>query len=134
MSRSTCSCAFPLVVRLRGVPNDERLAETSEAIARVIAGRLLEANRVIAAREGWHSWDRIYEAPQFSFSGAALDDDVQQRVITAIEGGIARGLAGGPMPAHGQPRFTLAKYPAPAANPVVPVRKAPRRRRRTARG
>ncbi|MBV8700532.1 MAG: hypothetical protein JO052_22200 [Bradyrhizobium sp.] len=117
MSRSTCSCVFPLVVRLRGVPNDERLAEMSEAIARVIARRLLEANRVIAAREAWPSWRRTYAAPQFRFSGLALDDDAQRRVAAAIEGGIARAIAGGPPAAARHTArlpFMLADFPTSA--------------------
>jgi hypothetical protein len=135
MSRSTRNCVVPLVVRLRGVPSDERLAETSDAIARTIAGRLLEANHVIAAREGWQSWHRNYAAPEFRFSGASLDDDLQRRVTAAIEGGIARALAGRPVAASGQPQFVLAKYPAPATKPAAPARKAPpQRHRRSVRG
>jgi hypothetical protein len=126
MSRSTRNCIFPLVVRLRGVPNDERLAETSEAIARVIAGRLLEANRVIAAREGWHSWHRNYAAPVLRFSGAALDDDVQRQVTAAIEAGIARAITGRPgaiAAGMAQPQFILARYPSRTSVPAAPVRR-----------
>jgi hypothetical protein len=123
MTRSPRHCVVPLVVRLRGVPSDERLAETRDAIARTIAGRLLEAHRVIAAREGWQSWHRNYAAPEFRFSGASLDDDLQRRVTAAIETGIARAIAGGPSAAArhaARPPFTLVDYPAPAKLKAAP--------------
>jgi hypothetical protein len=35
------NCVIPLVIRLRGVPDDDRLAETGEAIAGAVAARLV---------------------------------------------------------------------------------------------
>jgi hypothetical protein len=134
MSRSTRHCVVPLLVRLRGVPSDDRLAETSDAIARAIAGRLLEANRVIAAREGWPEWKKIYSMPETGFSGASLGDDLQRRVIAAIETGIARAISGR-APAQTPPQFVLARYPTTATAPARSVKpKASRRRHRPGRG
>src|SRR5215475_8456924 len=90
------NCLVPLVVRLRGLPDDELLAETSEAIARTVARRVAEASRVIAAREAWTSWYKSYAAPEFRFTGGSLDDDLQRRLIAVINAGIARAITGRP--------------------------------------
>src|SRR5215472_13564916 len=112
---SARNCLVPLVVRLRGVPDDELLAETSDAIARTVAGRLAEANRVITAREGWNSWHRNYAAPEFRFSGARLDDYLQRRFTAAIETGIARAVGRGPAGSRtgAQPQFLLTIHRPP---------------------
>jgi hypothetical protein len=87
------SCSIPLVVQLRGVPDDGDLAGMSETIARTVAGRLSEAARVIPAREGWNSSRETHTAPEVRFSGGSLDADLQRRVAAAIEAGIARAVS-----------------------------------------
>ena len=62
-------CAVPLVVRLRGVPDDQQLAEMSDAIARTVASRLLVADRAIGVREHWSSWHKTHAAPDIRFDG-----------------------------------------------------------------
>lgn len=117
------NCLVPLVVRLRGLPDDERLAETREAIARTVAGRLAEASRVIAAREGWHSWYKSYAAPEFRFSGASPGDEMQRRLVAAIEAGIARAMTAGAVTVPQALPFVPAKYhPPPKKATAVPWR------------
>jgi hypothetical protein len=87
------SCSIPLVVRLRGVPDEGRLADMSETIARTVAGRLLEAASVIAAREGWSSYRETHAPPVVRFSGGSVDTTLQRRVAAAIEAGIARAVS-----------------------------------------
>lgn len=133
---STRRCVVPLIVRLRGVPDDECLGEMSEAITRTVADRLLEASRVITVREQWPEWTKTYEAPQTRFSGALLDDDLQRRIGAAIETGIARAVLGGVPATHVSSQFGPANYPT-GAKALVPAVKRPvtsRRRRRLARG
>jgi hypothetical protein len=132
-------CLVPLVVRLRGVPDDERLAEMTDAIARSVAGRLLEANRVIAVRESWPEWEKTFAVPKIRFADGLASDDLQRRVAAAIEAGIARAISGGPGTARSAapPLFTLARY-TPPSDPSAPVTRKPAsppaRRRRPARG
>jgi len=45
-------CSIPILVRLRGMPDDDRLNETMSAIARAVAERLRIAERIISVREG----------------------------------------------------------------------------------
>lgn len=119
------NCIVPLVVRLRGVPGDERLSEASDAIARCVAGRLAEAGRVIAVREGWTAWRRVYAAPEICFSGASLDDDLQGRIAAAVEDGLERAVTGrlGTLAAGSASRkFVLADYPSPGKK-SVPARR-----------
>jgi hypothetical protein len=87
------SCSIPLVVRLRGVPDEGRLGEMSERIARTVAGRLSEAAGVITAREGWNSYVETHTPPVVRFSGGSLDSALQRRVVAAIEAGIARAVS-----------------------------------------
>src|SRR3989442_15584987 len=125
------ACRFPLIVRLRGVPDSARLAEMSDAIAQAVAGRLRIADRVMAAREGWPSWRRDYATPQLHFSGAALDDELQRRVAAAIETGIARAVAGGPDVATARTPstpFVLAQH-RPSRQATPSSAGAPRSRR-----
>src|ERR1700722_19357414 len=93
------NCVIPLVVRFRGLPGDDRLDETSDAIARTVAGRLAQANRIIGSREGWLSWSKKYGTPQIRFADPALNDGMKRRLAAAIESGIARAIGGGPQPA-----------------------------------
>jgi len=118
-------CVVPLVVQLRGVPDDDRLAEASDAIARAVAGRLNQANRVIAAREGWNSWNKNYAGTMFRFSGISLDDDQKRRVTAAIEAGVASAIAGGIAARTAQSPFLLAQYSPPAKAPTLPAKAAP---------
>ena len=119
------NCIVPLIVRLRGIPGDERLSEASNAIARCVAGRLAEAGRVIAAREGWTAWRRVYAAPEIRFSGAALDDDLQQRIAASVVDGLGRAVTGRPAALAARsasPQFVLADYPFPGKK-AVPARR-----------
>jgi hypothetical protein len=110
-------CVTPLVVRLCGVPNDERLAQMSDAIARTVASRLGAADRVIAVREGWPAWRRTHATPQIRFNGAPLDNDLRQRVVAAIEAGITRAVTGAP--AAGRPAAPAKSSLSPAS--IIPV-------------
>ena len=87
------SCTIPLVVRLRGLPDEGDLAGMSEKIARTVAGRLSEAARVITAREGWNSYRETHTPPEIRFSGGSLDADLQRRVAAAIDAGIDRAVS-----------------------------------------
>jgi len=112
------SCSIPLVVRLRGVPDEGDLAGMSETIARTVAGRLSEAARVITAREGWYSYRETHKAPEIRFSGGSLDADLQRRVAAAIEAGIARAVSSGSGPVTGSAppaRSGRSEYPTAAA-------------------
>jgi len=86
-------CSIPLVVRLRGVPDDGRLATMSETVARAVAGRLSDAAAVIAGQAGWNSYRAIHAPPVIRFSGGSLDAIAQRRVAAAIEVGIARAIS-----------------------------------------
>ena len=116
------SCSIPLFVRLRGVPDDARLADMSETIARTVADRLAKAAGVIAGLEGLTSYRETHAPPALRFSGGSLDTTSQRRVAAAIEAGIARaisiatGTIAGPAPL---PWFELPQFPAaPAAAPL----------------
>ena len=117
------NCVIPLVVRFRGMPGDDRLNETSDAIARAIAGRIGQADRIIAAREGWSSWSKTYGTPQIRFADPSLDDETKRRLTAAIEGSISRALSGRAQPAVARPPqslFTLVDertQAQPAAQP-----------------
>jgi hypothetical protein len=87
------SCTVPLLVRLRGEPDEGDLAEMRETIARTVAGRLSEAASVITAREGWDSYRETHTLPTVSFNGGSLDANLQRRVAAAIEAGIARAVS-----------------------------------------
>jgi hypothetical protein len=89
------SCSIPVVVRLRGVPDEGRLADMSETIARTVAGRLSEAASVITGSEGWNSYRATHTPPVVRFSGGSLDANLQRRVAAAIEAGIARAVSSG---------------------------------------
>jgi hypothetical protein len=112
------SCSIPLVVRLRGVPDEGHLAEMSETIARTVAARLSEAASIITAREGWSSYRETHAPPVVGFSGGSLDTTLQRRVAAAIEAGIARavsstsGTVTGSTPAA---RSVRSQYPTAAA-------------------
>jgi hypothetical protein len=113
------SCSIPLVVRLRGVPDEGRLAEMSETIARSVAGRLSEAASVITAREGWNLYRATHTPPVVRFSGGSLDANLQRRVAAAIEAGIARAVSSGSGAVTGAspPQFVLPQsQAAPAAD------------------
>jgi hypothetical protein len=86
-------CSIPLVVRLRGVPDDGRLATMSETVARAVAGRLSDAAAVITGQAGWNSYRAIHAPPVIRFSGGSLDAIAQRRVAAAIEVGIARAIS-----------------------------------------
>ena len=120
------SCSIPLVVRLRGVPDEGHLAEMSETIARTVASRLSEAASVITGREGWNSYRETYTPPVVRFSGGSLDTTLQGRVAAAIEAGIARavssvsGIVTGPAPAARSVRsdyLTTATAAGPRLDP-----------------
>src|SRR5262249_28146823 len=87
------SCSIPLVVRLRGVPDEGRLAEMSQTIARTVADRLSEAASAITRREAWNSYRATHTPPVVSFRGGTLDNTLQRGVAAAIEAGITRALS-----------------------------------------
>lgn len=121
-----CSCSIPLVVRLRGVPDDVHLADMSETIARTVADRLAEAAGVIAGRKGWASYRQNHAPPALRFSGGSLDATSQRRVAAAIEAGIARAIASASGAGAGPallPRFELPQSAAPPA--AAPPRLVP---------
>ena len=103
------NCIIPLIVRLQGLPDDERLVAATEAIAGAVADRLSQADRIIAAREGWNSWRHHHATPEIRVTGTGLDEDLRRRITAAIQAGIARALAGVP---H-------ARHPARAPNPFI---------------
>src|ERR1700761_6726516 len=104
------SCSIPIVVRLRGIPDDDRLNEVIGAIARAIAERLRTAQRIISTREGLASWRKHYALPQIRFCDDRLDDDQKRRVASAIKVAIARAVAGGPLANAPSSPFILADY------------------------
>jgi hypothetical protein len=114
------SCSIPLVVRLRGVPDQGRLAEMSETIARTVASRLSEAASIITAREGWSSYRETHAPPVVGFSGGSLDTTLQRRVAAAIEAGIARAVSSTSGTVTGSAptaRSVRSQYPTAAAAP-----------------
>jgi hypothetical protein len=121
------SCNIPVVVRLRGMPDEGRLAEMSEMLARTVAGRLSEAADAITALEGWKSYRETHAAPVVHFSGGSLDPDLQRRVATAIEAGIARAVASvSASAARSTPPLQFAVPPSSAAPAAAPPRLDPR--------
>jgi hypothetical protein len=118
------SCSIPLVVRLRGVPDEGRLAEMSETIARTVAGRLSEAAMAITGREGWNSYRATHTPPVVSFSGGSVNTTLQRRVTAAIEAGIARAVSNvsgtvagsAPLP---RPELPRSQVPSAAARPLL---------------
>jgi len=120
------SCSIPLVVRLRGSPDDERLAEMSEMIARTVADRLSEAARIIVGLEGWTSYRKTHTPPAIRFSGGSLDTTLQQRVAAAIEAGITRAVSSVSSAVLDAARLpSLALPPAQAAPAAGPPRLEP---------
>ncbi len=107
-------CIVPIVVRLRGIPDDERLDALSDAVRRAVSSRLLFADRTIADKEGLSTWHKAYAAPKFCFKGDPLDDDLRQRVAKAVEDGIVRAAGGSPASAPQARQFVLARYTPPA--------------------
>lgn len=137
-----CNCTVPLLVRLCGLPDDDRLRQMAEAIVRGVVSRLKMAERTIAAAEGWPAWRKLVAAPRITFSGLALDDALRQRVTSAIEAAFkiaihdafsgasssAFGNSGAssaapwtPSPSARPSLFLLADYPVTSAGPVLKV-------------
>jgi hypothetical protein len=113
------SCSIPLVVRLRGVPDEGRLAEMSETIARTVASRLAEAASVITGREGWSSYRETHTPPVVRFSGGSLDTTLQRRVVAAIEAGIARAVSSASGTITGSAPLPRLAPPRPQAAPAA---------------
>ena len=105
------NCVVPLVVRLRGTPGPERLAQLIDAIGQTVAGRLRTADRVITVREGCAIPARTIMRPVLHFSGVSLPDDQRHRIAQAVEAGLARALSGGAGGAASP--FVLAQYVPP---------------------
>lgn len=114
---SVRNCVVPITIRLRGIPGADRLAEASDAIARIVAARLAEANRLIGVREGWTAWDKHYQRPHIRFADPLLDQELQRQVTAAVEDGIGRAVSGGPAALRGGAAslFQLAKFPSGSA-------------------
>jgi hypothetical protein len=106
-------CTIPIVVRLRGIPDDDRLTAAARAITRAITERLRTADRIISAREGLASWHKHYASPLVRFCDDGLDDDQKRRVASAVEAAIARAIAGGPAAKAPSSPFVLAQYHPP---------------------
>jgi hypothetical protein len=82
------NCYVPITVRLTGVPTDDQLAALGRALTRVVAGRLAEAQRVLAQRHGRHPGWRpggtvtILDGPA-SGATARFDDTDDVRFLPA---------------------------------------------------
>ncbi|MDR3470663.1 MAG: hypothetical protein P4M09_03075 [Devosia sp.] len=113
------TCRIPITIELRGLPDDDRLTALTDTLARVVAERVAEADRKIAVRESWPSWQRAYAAPTIAFADDDVDDGLHHRLVQAIEAGIARALTGAPPV---KPALQPASYrlPARAAAPNTP--------------
>jgi hypothetical protein len=117
MSRRSCS--IPLVVRLRGVPDEGRLTEMTETIARTVGDRLSEAASAIAGLEGWTSYRENHTPPAIRFSGGSLDTTLQRRVAAAIEAGIARAISSASGAVAGSASPPLLELPQSSATPAA---------------